>query len=537
MSAILHADPAALQFSRSRSRGGHRQCIAPFGESSSSAAWKRSRTGASTGCSTSNSSFRRLRAPWWQPASAARDDGLPSSVRRLMVIGAALGLRLRAAPGTAAAALDESRAIDIAERPRNVADVFAGRHAGGVFLERRARGQLRHLREDGRLVGCPTTDDRSRGRHDSRLVARWEARSRFFATTPAVGRMCTSVRPTGGGERKLSDFRIAGGPSARIAWSPDQRWIVGRPDLAEDLARNGSWALYLIPLGSGTPRRLTDAKAPDIDLAPAFSPDGRRLAYVACMNFSGRNCDVSVLELGADYTPAGPPRPPRNSRPAESVDRLESRWRVGRLRHECARTLGALARLGRWRRRAGATRDARRSLAAAGDRACRRSPGVRARVAGAQHLQAASQRRARARARVLGLGLQSSVLSGRTPHRLQFRALRRRGRDLAGVGRRFRRAATDARPWDASDPAGMVARRTPHCLRIDRRQRPRTDIWVIPADGGVPARSRRILAKKMRRCGLAMGSASTFFRTATAPDSGVAATPGRSLPRVGRPRA
>ena len=83
---------------------------------------------------------------------------------------------------------------------------------------------------------------------------------------------------------------------------------MGRLDSAEDLARNGSWALYLIPLGSGTPRRLTDAEAPDIDLSPTFSPDGRRLAYVACVNFSGRNCHVSVLELGADYSPAGPPR-------------------------------------------------------------------------------------------------------------------------------------------------------------------------------------------------------------------------------------
>ena len=127
------------------------------------------------------------------------------------------------------------------------------------------------------------------------------------------------VFSTGGGERKRSDFRIAGGPSARIAWSPDQRWIVGRPDATEDLARNGSWALYLIPLGSGTPRRLTEAKSPDIDLSPSFSPDGRRLAYVACVNFSGRNCSVSVLELGADYTPAAPPRPLANARQNRSI--------------------------------------------------------------------------------------------------------------------------------------------------------------------------------------------------------------------------
>jgi eukaryotic-like serine/threonine-protein kinase len=141
----------------------------------------------------------------------------------------------------------------------------------------------------------------------------------FLRDHPGGGTNVYSVLSTGGGERKRSDFRIGGGPSARIVWSPDQRWIVGRADRAEDLARNGSRALYLIPLGSGTPRRLTEAKAPDIDLSPAFSPDGLRLAYVACVNFSGRTCSVSVLDLGADYTPAGPPRRLANARQNRSI--------------------------------------------------------------------------------------------------------------------------------------------------------------------------------------------------------------------------
>ena len=122
----------------------------------------------------------------------------------------------------------------------------------------------------------------------------------FLRDHPGGGTNVYSVLPTGGGERKRSDIRIAGGPSARIAWSPDQRWIVGRLDSAEDLARNGSWALYLIPLGSGTPRRLTDAKAPDLDATPAFSPDGRRFAYTACANLSSRICSVNVIDLHAD---------------------------------------------------------------------------------------------------------------------------------------------------------------------------------------------------------------------------------------------
>ena len=174
----------------------------------------------------------------------------------------------------------------------------------------------------------------------------------FLRDHPGGGTIVHSVLPSGGGERKLTDFRIGGGVSARIAWSPDGRWIVGRPDLTEELAKRGSWALYLIPLGSGTPRRLTEAKAPDIDLAPAFSPDGRRLAYAACVNLSRRICGVNVIELRADYSSGGTAAATRERGPAGPVGRMESRWHVDRLRHECARTLGALARVARWRRRA-----------------------------------------------------------------------------------------------------------------------------------------------------------------------------------------
>ena len=152
-----------------------------------------------------------------------------------------------------------------------------------------------------RLTTNPAADTMPVWSRDGKAIA-------FLRDHPDGGTNAYSVLPSGEGEQKLSDFRIAGGPSARIDWSPDQRWIVGRPDMTEDLGRTGNWALYLIPLGSGSPRRLTAAKAPDIDLSPTFSRDGLRLAYVACGISSGRSCAVNVLELHADYTPAGPPR-------------------------------------------------------------------------------------------------------------------------------------------------------------------------------------------------------------------------------------
>ena len=122
------------------------------------------------------------------------------------------------------------------------------------------------------------------------------------------GGIVHSVLATGGGERRLTSFRVATGLTARIAWSPDGRGIVARPDLTEDLGKQGNWSFYLIPFDGGAPRQLTTAKAPDLDVAPALSPDGRRLAYAACPNLFRRTCDLNVVDLRSDYLPAGPPR-------------------------------------------------------------------------------------------------------------------------------------------------------------------------------------------------------------------------------------
>jgi Tol biopolymer transport system component len=153
-----------------------------------------------------------------------------------------------------------------------------------------------------RLTTDPATDSLPAWSPDGEQIA-------FLRDHPGGGTVIYSVHPDGREERKLTDFRIGGGPSARIAWSPDGRSIVGRPDFAEDAVMKDNWALFLIPLHGGAPRRITAAKAPHLDLAPAFSRDGRRLAYVACSGLVGqRVCDVNVIDLQEDYSPAGPPR-------------------------------------------------------------------------------------------------------------------------------------------------------------------------------------------------------------------------------------
>jgi serine/threonine protein kinase/Tol biopolymer transport system component len=114
------------------------------------------------------------------------------------------------------------------------------------------------------------------------------------------------VSPLGGPAHRLSDFSVVGA----LSWSPDGRWLAvsgGRPGSEPSYLRAGG--IRLVPSSGGEPRRLTEPSPPASDVAPAFSPDGRRLAYASCPGglYEG-GCDVYVLELDADLRPTGPPR-------------------------------------------------------------------------------------------------------------------------------------------------------------------------------------------------------------------------------------
>ena len=115
------------------------------------------------------------------------------------------------------------------------------------------------------------------------------------------------ISPLGGRERKLAETRI---PSTYqlgscLTWSPDSRWLAVC-DWEEDSP--GPLSVFLLSVDSGERRRLTQPPEDSAqgDVLPAFSPDGRTLAFARFG--SGLTSDLYLLDLDEDLTPKGEPR-------------------------------------------------------------------------------------------------------------------------------------------------------------------------------------------------------------------------------------
>ena len=87
-----------------------------------------------------------------------------------------------------------------------------------------------------------------------------------------------------------------------LNWSPDSRWLAVC-DWAEDSPFPLS--VFLLSVDTGERRRLT-SPTEDEDVSPAFSPDGRTLAFTRFD--SGFASDLYLLDLDEDLTPKGEPR-------------------------------------------------------------------------------------------------------------------------------------------------------------------------------------------------------------------------------------
>jgi Tol biopolymer transport system component/DNA-binding winged helix-turn-helix (wHTH) protein len=110
------------------------------------------------------------------------------------------------------------------------------------------------------------------------------------------------ISPLGGAERKLSDFPAG---ATKLSWSPDGRWLaVGRSRQDPETTPRAR-GIYLISVAGGEYRPLTVAEAPAVHREPAFSPDGRSLAYASVR---GEQTDVYVVSLDEHLVATGAPR-------------------------------------------------------------------------------------------------------------------------------------------------------------------------------------------------------------------------------------
>ncbi|HEY8234061.1 MAG TPA: protein kinase [Vicinamibacteria bacterium] len=147
-----------------------------------------------------------------------------------------------------------------------------------------------------RLTSDPASEQYPAWSPDGRQIA-------FVRYREGAGASVHLVSPMGGAERRVADVLVA--PS-QIAWSPDGRWLALRRRRGADETATG---IYLVPLQEGEPRSITVPQPSGYDAYPAFSPEGRRLAYSSCGAGLFPPCNVHVVEVGADFAPTGPPRP------------------------------------------------------------------------------------------------------------------------------------------------------------------------------------------------------------------------------------
>jgi eukaryotic-like serine/threonine-protein kinase len=143
-----------------------------------------------------------------------------------------------------------------------------------------------------RLTTDPAADSNPKWSPDGKTIA--------FIRSTTEDDSVMLMSALGGEERRLTVFPAA--IDAGLSWSPDGKWLA--VSVGE---RQGPTALQLFSLETGASRVLTNPPASDAgDFDPAFSPDGRSLAFV---RERGMNVDeLWIFPLTRTYQAQGEPR-------------------------------------------------------------------------------------------------------------------------------------------------------------------------------------------------------------------------------------
>ncbi len=148
-----------------------------------------------------------------------------------------------------------------------------------------------------RLTTDPGEDQRPAWSPDGRFIAFFrESRGKSFLLL---------ISPLGGAEHTIAEYDyLLPTEGAGLAWTPDGKWLA----YPERASREETPSLVLLSPTTGEKRALTTAQGRGIrsDVMPAFSPDGRALAFVR--RVAGGVGDLWLLALSDDMTPNGQPQ-------------------------------------------------------------------------------------------------------------------------------------------------------------------------------------------------------------------------------------
>ena len=154
-----------------------------------------------------------------------------------------------------------------------------------------------------RLTTDPAPDVSPAWSPDGRYIAFGRVRG---AVTFLTGMMrgIFVIPAIGGPERKLAEAQTPyEDTDPLLTWSPDGKWLV----ISDRTPSEKVVSLFLLSIETGERRRLTYPPAHARgDGGPAFSPDGRTLAFIRVV--TDGVSDLHLLPLSPDWVPKGEPR-------------------------------------------------------------------------------------------------------------------------------------------------------------------------------------------------------------------------------------